>query len=265
MQFQIVCRLVEEAGIGGHIAALTAEPMVDGDLKSKVLDRFPDLLERHDSDPGWKVFKSHSCSPSMSALFAAGQAVGVYSFRDLRDAVVSAARMRQAPRLLSERWRLERFVETTLESCRAWTRLPRVLETKYEEMVLDLPGEVQRIAGHLGLSPGRETCERIASDLTLEKQRRRTEESRKKWPSSGAFFDPDTLLHTEHIGTGEIGGWRRALTPGQVAVIEERGGGWLLERGYELSLGPLRRRWLLLSSRPREVARSLRRLTGGTA
>jgi hypothetical protein len=42
-------------------------------------------------------------------------------------------------------------------------------------------------------------------------------------PDPGHFVDLDTQWHTHHVGgDGQVGRWRRMLTPAQIAIVNER-------------------------------------------
>ena len=157
LQYQIAARLVEQAGLGQRLEWV--EP-----------GRFPELRDRYADVPGLKVFKNHVCTDAMAAEFARGNAVGIYSYRDPRDVFVS--NMRKYACSFEVLW-CGGFLETSLLNYRRWTGLPRVLVSRYESMIGDLPAEVQRIAAHLGIEVDAQACRRLAEEHTMEKQRQR--------------------------------------------------------------------------------------------
>lgn len=246
LQFQITARLVEETGLGRRVEWVPAE-------------EFPQLRQKYADYPGWKVFKHHLCTGEMAAEFYRHNALGVYSFRDLRDVVVSI--MRKYGLSFDQLWDGE-FLPQTLFHYHRWTTLPRVLVSKYEDMVADLPGEVARIAAHLGIPCDRPRCERIASEYTLQRQRERIEEAKRlgrlRRGLADVLYDPYTNLHTDHIHAGEIGGWAKTLSVGQVALIEDYARDWLVARGYELAQGSLQRSWHKFWYQQKRKARGFR-------
>lgn len=224
LQFQITVRLVEEAGLGKRVEWVKTES-------------FPELCEKYADYDGWKVFKAHVCTDAMVSEFTHQNAIGIYVFRDPRDVFVST--MRKSSKTFDEVWRGD-LLERCLDNYQCWTSLPRVLVSKYEEMIPDLPGEVERIAVHLGISLDRKQCEQIASNYTINRQIERIEESKRTGSFqqgyvNGPLFDPHTLLHTNHIHSGEMGGWKGVLIPKQVALIESKAQDWLIANGYELT------------------------------
>lgn len=225
VQFQITAQLVEDAGLGKRVEWVKAE-------------EFPKLLEKYDSYNDWKVLKSHRFNNEVCSEFQKNNAKAVYIYRDLRDVFVSM--MRKNSLSFEQLWG-SGFLDRCLSEFYKWTSLPGILVSKYEEMVADLPGEVERIALHLGLKSDPKKCQAIASDFTLERQLERIEKSKGKEAlrqgyANGPHFDPHTNLHTNHIHSGEIGGWEGLLIAEQVALIENKTRNWLLAQGYELTL-----------------------------
>lgn len=248
LQFQIAAHLAEEAGVGKRVEWMDPE-------------RFPELRRKYESDQVWKVFKNHICTDEMAAEFLRQNAVGLYVFRDLRDVVTSV--MRKYSMTFDQLLRL-RFLEECLDNFQKWTRLPRVLVSKYEDMVADLPQEVGRIAGHLGIPITAEKCKKIAQNYTVERQIERIEEAKKKGKlqkgsARDTFFDPDSNLHVDHIRSGKVKGWEDFLTREQVAVIENKAGDWLIRNGYDLTLSSYRRRWLEVRYQQQRNARAVGR------
>jgi FkbM family methyltransferase len=129
-------------------------------------------------------------------------------------------------------------LEDCLEEYERWTALPNVLVMKYEEMSSDQASAVARIARHLGLALSDEECLEISGEYALDAQRDRVKELRKKLEEEGESggFDPDSLLHHNHLRSGQPGQWRNELSEAQVAEIESRFGEWLLRHGYGLGI-----------------------------
>jgi len=224
LQFQLTARLVEVAGWGRRVE--WAKP-----------ERFGKLRRQFANDPCWKVFKIHVCTDQMAKEFQRGNAMGVYTFRDLRDVIVSTMRKYE---LSFDKLMGGNFLDNCLEQYRRWTALPRVLTSKYEDMIANLPREVERIAGHLGVALSAETYQQIAAEHTLAQQKERIEASIKKGELregvvKGMFYDPNTNLHTNHIHEGAVGGWKEVLSPGQAQCLEDKTADWLVAHGYELA------------------------------
>lgn len=222
LQFQITARLVEEAGLGKRVEWVKA-------------GHFDTLRQQYAMAEGWKVIKTHACSETMVEEFGRQNAMGIYCYRDLRDAFVSS--MRKHDLTFEQLWKAG-FLQTCLRQYGKWTVLPGVLISKYETMRADIPGEVARIAAHLGLHADAERCRQIAADYSLERQKARIEEAKKNGKLQRAygkaFYDPHTQLHANHIFSGAAGGWKNDLSADQTAKIEAVAGDWLVAHGYEM-------------------------------
>lgn len=246
LQFQLTAHLVEGAGLGERVDWVRH-------------DQFPLLRERHATETRWKVFKTHRCTPEIIDEFSAGNAKGVYVFRDVRDALVS--RMLTFGKSFESVW-TQRNLESMLMNHERWTSLDGVLVSKYEEMVADVPAEVERIAAHLGTAVTHEEAETIAAEYTPERQRERlrsaAEEGRIE-RSTKSPFDPVSNLHLDHLHSGRSGEWRKVLSREQLALIEGRARDWLVANDYRLSM-PALQRMALTSLHP---LRRRRRRVGG--
>jgi hypothetical protein len=242
LQFQLTAHLVEHAGLGERLEWVPPEG-------------FPRLRIAYAGRARWNVFKTHACTPEIRAEFDANGARGLYVYRDVRDVVVS--RMRKRNETFDRIWE-DRMMDALLSGFDHWTSIDRVLVSRYEDMIANLPREVERIAAHLGIPMRQEDCERVASLYTIERQRERIRdaEAAGRLAHHGGFhYDPISNLHVDHIRSGRSGEWRHALTPTQVALIEERAKHWLLANGYALSLPSWKRVVLLLRDRRRQRRR----------
>jgi len=224
LQFQITAQLVEEAGLGKRMEAV--KPAAFGKLR-----------KQYAAEPGWKVFKIHTCTDKVEKEFHRQNAVGIYVYRDLRDVVVSTMRKSD---MTFEALSSLGFLEDRFEEYQKWTSLPRVLVSKYEEMIAGLPAEVRRIAAHLGITLSAEAYQQIAAEHSLERQKERIEASIKngnlrEGVVKGMFYNPTTNLHTNHIHDGAVGGWKEVLSAEQVERIEAKAADWLVAHGYDIT------------------------------
>lgn len=218
LQYQLTAHLVEMAGKGTRVGWT---------------ERFEDAQAEHAGVAGWKVYKNHNYSPAMGAELARG-AKGVYVYRDLRDVFVSFMHKQNAP--FERLWKRD-VLRDLVENYTLWTQQPNMLVTRYETMMADVPGEVARIAAHLGIHLSAEDAVRVADEYSVDKQRERLQhvdvlERNERIKSVG--FDPHSLLHQNHISgeNGQIGQWQTALTPSEIARIEAKYGLWLKKHGY---------------------------------
>lgn len=223
VQFQITARLVEDACLGKRLEWVKPE-------------EFTGLRDKYSAFPGWKVFKSHICTQHMIREFENHNALGIYVYRDLRDVVVSI--LKKLKMSFDEEF-VGNYLNTCLRQYSIWTGLPGVMCSKYENMLCDLKGEVRKIADHLGIRLSDVQYSSIASDYDIERQKERITVykdrlAEEKIPCDGPVFDPHSLLHSDHINSGEIGQWEQCLTARQIMFIEQRTGYWLVSKGYKL-------------------------------
>jgi hypothetical protein len=193
---------------------------------------------------GWAVLKSHDKHPAFARALAAGKALAVYAFRDLRDVVDSMAHKMGLP---FEQLMRQGLVHRVLQNDRFWTSRPGVVVQRYEDIVEDPGRAVAELAAHLGLALAPGEADQVAAEFSLEANRRRTDAMRADLQARGLDlsdpahhqrYDPATLLHWNHLRQGRAGGWRSGLTPDQLALIDRLGGRrWLADRGYEPSAG----------------------------
>lgn len=222
LQFQLTAHLVEQAGRGKRVDWITP-------------DEFPQLREKLAGQAEWKVFKTHRCTPEILAEFQAGNAKAVYIYRDVRDVIVS--RINRTGGTFSGLWR--GTLISILKNYRQWTSLDGVLISRYEDVVVDVAGEVRRIAAHLDIPISHEESQQVAAEYTPERQLARIQEAKQTGlveRSPKVAFDPVSNLHTNHIRSGKSKQWASVLTRRQVAQIESRAGSWLVANGYELSV-----------------------------
>ena len=245
LQFQITAQLVEEAGLGTRMEWVEFE-------------QWPELRKKYTDFEGWKVFKNHTCTEEMMLEFHRQNAAGVYVYRDLRDVIVSTMKKYSTTFDLLQDMK---FLQNCINQYYKWTGLPQVYVSRYEDIMENLPVEVENIANHLKIDLGQERYRSIASSLSIKKQKKRINEAIENGDLcqgyvKGSYFNPHTILHTNHINSGAVNGWKNILTKQQVALIEHQTGNWLVAHGYELSQTSFQRGWnifLIKATRALEI------------
>ena len=219
LQFQLAAHLVEQAELG---VRLTFErPESFSDVRDQAL--------RTLGDDAWKVFKTHRLTDPMIELCLHGRVKALHIYRDIRDVMASAMVHRSLA--FDVLWERD-FLGKCIEQHDRWLALgDLVLVSRYEQMITNLPQEVERIAAHLGIELKNEQAGTIAAEYELERQQERMAEVKDGGAKRGGF-DASTLLHVNHITGG--GNYRKELTAEQVLRIEQRHGDWLIEHGYPL-------------------------------
>lgn len=227
LQFQITTQLVKHAGIGQQVGWIDA-------------DRFPEVRCRYEQDNGLKVIKVHKCTNSIRTEFIKNNAIGVYTYRDVRDVYASMMRQRQKS---FEFLKKEGFLEGCLDNYRKWTSLPNVLVSHYREIIADPAQEVKRIADHLHVKTDTKTCSDIAKNYTIEAQQERISDFKQKLlqlernPNDHReifdYHDDNTLLHMNHIDSVRVGRWKDDLSDYEVEQIEQTVKDWCEKHGND--------------------------------
>ena len=224
LQFQITAKLVEDSGLGKRVEWC------------RPID-FPRLVDKYSKYKKMKVFKSHIATDEIMKEFYKQNAYGVYIFRDIRDVV--ASHIRKYSKDFQEILRIQ-FIEKWIDNYYKWVNLDKVLVSKYEEVMLDLITEVKRISSHLGIFLNEQHYLDIAAEFDIGKQRDRINKFKKtlspeELNKNGVKYDPHSLLHINHIHSGEIGIWKNHLTKKEIEIIEIKAVKWLKTNGYQLS------------------------------
>jgi hypothetical protein len=222
LQYQLASMIVERAGAGMRIAYA---PEAQFERVSRdYADQSGRLL----------VFKVHVCTPALVEACVNEGALVIYSYRDIRDVAVSA--MRKFGKSFEELRDLG-WLDQAIGDYYGWRSLASTMASRYEEMRDDVRGEASRINRHLGTPVPEEEVAGLAAEFTLEAQKRRVEQIRqgigRDVGSEEIVFDPRELLHHNHIHAGEVGAWRRLLSPAQITFLNERYEKWFADARYE--------------------------------
>jgi hypothetical protein len=189
---------------------------------------------------GWHVLKAHDRHPVYAGALAAGRALAVYSYRDLRDLAYSLMHKCSADfdRVVLE----DRYLHNCLDNDRFWTAQPRTLRQLYERIVADPVAAIGELAEHIRvtLDPGEALA--LAERYSLSANRQRAAELAQRLcadgvdlgdPANTLSYDEHTQLHWNHIRDGRPGAWREQTSPRERALLAGICGDWLIDRGYE--------------------------------
>jgi hypothetical protein len=227
-QYDVVCHLLETHHGGHRLGFVTGE-------------EFADL--RGQDAAGWRVLKAHDAHPAFAAALAEGQALAVYSFRDLRDVAYSL--LHKFGDSFEEVIERQHRLHLCLANDAFWTDHSRTLCQRYEEIMADPAAAIEALAGHLGLELATSEAAALAEEYSLTANLWRTVELANRLrgegvdlddPANAQRWDAQTLMHWNHIRAGRVGGWRAEATPRELAVLAGICGGWLIARGYERDL-----------------------------
>jgi hypothetical protein len=223
VQYQIAAEIVERSKLGQRVGSI-------------VYDDFIALSEKYKNTDTILVAKAHHCFEEARESLSSGGAKGIYSYRDLRDVVVSWSKKNEfkiAEVLQSD------FIDLCLDGYYQWTTAPHVLVSRYEDFFTDLTTETAQIAAHLGVKLAPETIRNIAEAFSLENQK--TYLNKFDFETQGFVYNADIRvdlhsgLHSNHIRSGAAGEWKQELTDTEVAAIEQKCLYWLAGRSYSLA------------------------------
>lgn len=190
-----------------------------------------------------KVHDAQALTPSGEWLFPARLTLGaIYIVRDPRDVAVSLADhmgldldaaidvMARPEAVLSRgtgtgTMQLPQRLLTWSAHVSSWLDAPQLspLLLRYEDMLRDLPGELARVARHLGWDATPETIRGAAAQTRFEVLR--AEEERSGFPEGVATAD-------RFFRRGIAGGWRDTLSPTQAGRLERQHGDTMARLGY---------------------------------
>jgi hypothetical protein len=223
---------------------------------------------------GWRVLKAHDGHPAFAAALAAGRALAVCSYRDLRDVAYSLLHKFGEP--FEEVVERKGLLRLCLANDEFWAAQPRALRQRYEAITAGPAAAVEALAAHLGVRLGEGEAAEMAEEYSLRANLWRTVELANRLRERGTDLEADprtqcwderTLLHWNHIREGRVGGWREQATPRERAVLAGACGSWLVARGYERddswllpAVGPLRRELAAAQGALREARAELAEL-----
>jgi hypothetical protein len=217
LQYQLACELVEGRRAGRRLGWL------DGAALEAVLGDAAVKKEMY-------VLKTHAYNHVLGEMLDIGEARSLYSFRDLRDVALSICRKFRMDfnNLMEKGW-----LAAAVEDGKRWCGHPNVMSSRYEDLITNVPNEAERIATHLGIRITGEEAEAIGEKFSWERQKSRIASfPALEKTSAGDEFDPETLLHRNHLFSGIPGEWRRLLDTRDASRIDEEFGNWLREHGY---------------------------------
>jgi hypothetical protein len=229
-QYEVLSHLVETR-LGGKRLGF-----VDG-------EGFARLRAVTTSSPNLGILKFHDADPAFAEALADGQAVAVYSCRDLRDVVFSFMHKSQ---LGFEELVGNRFVQRLLRNDRFWRAQPATLVQRYEAIQTDEVRGVRELAGQIGIVLSTAAAAVLADEFSWGSNLRRTQEIRRRAEADGLDLtdrenanrqDPVTLLHWNHLRETPGASWRDLATASQRETLAYLCGNWLIDHGYERDMG----------------------------
>jgi hypothetical protein len=244
-QYDVIAHLVEHYFDGTRLGYLT------GAQYTALLRQAAPATRETTRCP--RVLKSHEGDRVFARSLAAGRAVAVYAYRDVRDVVFSLMHKRK---LTFEQLLRQGMIHQILANHRFWSKCPGVLVQRYEDL-LRAPAEgVLALARHIGLNLDQAEAEQIAGKYSQESNRARTAALRHRLHEAGVdlnsaanaqICDATTLLHWNHMRDPDSC-WRSEATDRHEAILDRLCGRWLIDHRYQRAPHG---GWMLTSGRAR--------------
>jgi len=220
LQYNIVCEVLEQSDHGLR-------------LGWEHFDKFHLIRQKHIADK-YNIFKSHFLTKEMIAAMLDDEASAIcYTYRDIRDVCVSIMQKEDRPFTAVYN---SKTLDQAIEQFYVIKESPlRKYIQAYETMLNDLRGEITRVADFFGVNLSEDATTRVADGLSIDAQ----QDKISRYNEEGDYvvcdthrFNPDTLLHLNHIRDGKVNKFASVLTPEQIRMLEERYRTWLLENRY---------------------------------
>ncbi|MBC8430512.1 MAG: sulfotransferase domain-containing protein [Desulfobacterales bacterium] len=221
VHYQLTKEIVESNNVGKGLGWVEPE-------------QFPKLQSNFMNDNRFLVIKCHSYINGAQDLVSRGEAKAIYVYRDLRDVIVSIMNKNKT----SFRHVMQSgFIHSILQEYDNWNKLNDIFVAKYENMIKDLAQETLKIAKYIGVDLDKSSAVKIAGKYTIEQQVKRIQSFDYNTYGVRAGknnYDPDFLLHDNHIFSGNTKQWITMLSPFEIGLIEDIAYGWLVEKDYHI-------------------------------
>jgi hypothetical protein len=174
------------------------------------------------------VVKTHSRpTPSLQALISLGVARVAYIYRDPRDAAISAydhgCRLRQEGE--TQTFARLKTMESAILNARNWVETWEqwmacrgILTTRYEDLLTDPAGELQRLAHYLSIELSTEELQPIIARYQMNKS---------------SESQDSNVRRSLHFHKGVVGRFRDVLSADEIALCQEVFGDYLEKMGYQ--------------------------------
>lgn len=192
--------------------------------------RFQSVWKSNLDHRGLKLLKHHYVEPEIQSAYDAGKVTILYTYRDIRDVVVSfdqyvrrvhSNRGEPAPPSMDEKissGSLATFINFRLKEFDYYHPRAQV-SIQYETGISNIEIHLISIAEALEVSLPRHEIDRIVTTYSTE----------------SVLSGHAALIGSNHIQRARINRWKEELTTAQVRYIESIAGDWLVAQGYTLS------------------------------
>jgi len=192
-----------------------------------------ELHTRYNFTYDYVLVKQHNYLAGISKIIKAENLYILLSYRDLRDVFVSLMNKSNSSfENVFSKLKLQNFID----DFNNWNSCNHVLRSKYEIFHKNISKESDRISKFLNIQIAFEDIERISKNLSITNQRIKIKafnlETLVNYEKEK--FDPSTLLHQNHIHSGEVNQWKEKLDNLQIGIIQFYARDWLKKYDYPI-------------------------------
>lgn len=191
------------------------------------------LYTKYDPIYEYVLTKQHNYLSGINKIIDLEKLYILISFRDLRDVIVSLMNKNGTSfENVFSKLKIQNFIN----DFNNWLSFKHVLKSKYEIFCNDINNETVRISQFLNIQLPFEDIEEISKNLSITNQRTKINSfSLEKLENyEKEKYDPITLLHQNHIHSGEVNQWRNILNNFQIGIIQYYAKDWLNKYDYPI-------------------------------
>jgi hypothetical protein len=221
LQYQVASEIVEHYGLGYRLTW----------YDSKEHDR---IIDEHNENSDYKVFKSHIYSNKIKEQFNKRNAIGLYIYRDVRDVVSS---LKEKNNTDYDDAHLKVLVNNVISQYHEWNNSPYVYMSRYENVINSLKSEIISIGKFIGVLLDNDFINECEKKFSLQKQKeliiRCSLSDSLVTVNKTNIYEPVSLLHMNHISSGLVGRYKSNISIEQLDIITTIAKDWLQNNGYE--------------------------------
>jgi FkbM family methyltransferase len=193
LQFNLISEIVERCEIGKRIELNPSED-------------FSIVRQKYKDYPGLKVVNTDRLTAEIEAEFLNNKAIGFYSYRDIRDVLISVSD--EAGKSVDHYINDEEYISEYLHHFFDWQKVPNIYRSAYEDFSSNIDVGIQRIQNVLNV-------ESLSDEIVLKISQK---------------FSQETPIHSQNNKQ-----WKNIFSQTQNEAIEKVAGEWLFNNGYELT------------------------------
>lgn len=210
---------------GSTVQYQIAKHLIEAASAGKALGWFPDeehanLADRFAGDNSLHLIKSHNKTDFLKERIRNNDALIIYSHRNILDVISS---LKKKYKISFTENDLKNTVLRIKQTHLDWMQYEDILIQKYDDILNHLDICIKEIADFIGIDAPPEELQTMASKLSLDAQKDSIAELCQSDSlvhfNENNVFDPESLLHTNHIDSGQIGRHRDNISKAEAELI----------------------------------------------